>query len=286
VIESIIEPRAASLPGEMKVKRVLPMRGGKMVGPFAFLDHMLPFEFSTGSGGDVAPHPHIGLSTVTFLLSGEIEHRDSIGTIQRITPGDLNWMTAGKGIVHSERIPPELRTRGGVLHGVQAWVALPREFEECEPSFQHFPAKALPDFEVEGTRVRLIAGSAFGRQSPAKTVSKLFYFESEIPAGRELAFDPEGQEAAFYLMSGKVSIVEQTIEGPALVLFKKDVSLKVRAISAAHGFFMGGDPFEEKRSIWWNFVSSSKDRIEEAKRLWSEQRFARVPGETEFIPLP
>ncbi len=286
MIESIIAPRNAKLAGDMQVRRILPFRARRMVGPFCFLDEMSPFEARPGThAGDVPPHPHIGLSTVTYLYEGALEHRDSLGTIQEIRPGDLNWMTAGEGIAHSERVPARIREASGRLHGVQAWVALPTDNEDDAPSFQHHGREELPEFDAGGARIRLIAGRAFGRSSPVKTCSRLFYFDARIPAGRTLELDPEGQEAAAYLIEGTLHVGE-TLEAPVLAVFKAGARISARAGTDTHALFLGGDALEGHRTIWWNFVSTSKEKIERAKTRWKERGFPPIPGETEFVPLP
>jgi redox-sensitive bicupin YhaK (pirin superfamily) len=285
-IEQVVEARETTLVGDLKVHRILPYRTRRMVGPFTFLDEMGPLEVLSGNSGDVPPHPHIGLATVTYLFDGELMHRDGLGTERMIRPRDVNWMTAGSGIVHSERIPAEYRTGGKCFHGLQAWVALPLEFEEVSPSFDHYGKEALPVFKQGASTIHLIAGSAFGKTSPVKTLSKLFYFDAEIPAGSVLEFDSESQEAAFYLLSGSISIDGQVFEKQGLIVFKAGSKIRVEARGDSHGMFLGGAPLDGPRYIYWNFVSSSKERIEKAKQDWREQRFAKVPGETDFVPLP
>lgn len=281
-----LPPHRAEISPGFFVGRILPFRGGQGVGPFVFLDHMGPHTIPIGQGADVAPHPHIGLSTLTYLFDGEIEHRDSLGSVQRILPGDVNWMTAGSGVVHSERSPAESRDRPRPFHGAQAWVALPVEFEEVSPSFEHVEADRLPVFERDGVRHVLAAGEAFGLRSPVKAFSRLFYAHSEIAAGSRLVFDPEGQEAAFFLVSGEAEVDGETYAGPGLLHFDVGVRVEIIAKSACSGLLLGGDPLVEHRRIWWNFVSTRPERIEEAKRRWKEREFPKVPGETEFIPLP
>jgi redox-sensitive bicupin YhaK (pirin superfamily) len=282
----ILRPRLAKA-GDMDVKRILPTRTRKMVGPFAFLDEMGPLQTIPGTkAGDVPAHPHIGLSTVTYLFEGALDHRDSLGSVQTINPGDLNWMTAGRGIVHSERIPTSLREKQGQLHGLQAWVALPKEVEDCDPSFEHFAAESLSAFTQDGCRIRLIAGKAFNQRAPVKTASQLFYFEANLPKEKKLEFNPEGQEAALYLITGSVKIEEEILPAPLLVIFKTGVLIEVQSIEDSHGVFFGGEVLSESRYIFWNFVSSSKEKIEEAKNLWQEQKFPAIPGESEFVPLP
>jgi redox-sensitive bicupin YhaK (pirin superfamily) len=272
--------------GGMTVRRILPYRSKRSVGPFTFLDEMGPHLVEPGSVGDVPPHPHIGLATVTFLFEGEILHRDSIGSVQKILPGDVNWMTAGKGIAHSERLTTEFRNERGTLHGLQAWVALPKDAEEQEPSFVHYEYTELPIFDVDGVRVRLIAGEAFGYVSPVKTDSPLFYLSCTLPIESEFHFDPKGFEAAMYLIEGDVEVDERTFTAPAMIVFKQDAVLKVQATTSARAVFFGGEPLPEPRHMYWNFVSSSLERIEQAKEQWRKQLFPKIEGETDFVRLP
>jgi len=285
-IEVSLVPRTVPLVEGMTVRRVLPLRGGRMLGPFAFLDEIPPTEFGPGKNGDVGPHPHIGLSTLSYLFEGRIIHRDSLGNVQAITPGDVNWMTAGKGIVHSERIPSEDRDRGARIHLLQAWVALPVGMEEVDPSFQHHAAESLPRFEVNGVKVHLVAGSAFGRSADVRISSRLFYFCAEMEQGQKLDFDPEFQESGFYLLSGEIEVEGQVFSAPKLIVFKPGSPIRINSKQASRGVLLGGDRLDGQRTIYWNFVSSSKDRIEQAKRDWRAQVMPKIPGETEFIPLP
>jgi len=284
-IETIIEARARDL-GGFSVGRVLPSARRRLVGPFIFFDHMGPAAFGPGQGIDVRPHPHINLATVTYLFEGEILHRDSLGSLQAIRPGAINWMTAGRGIVHSERTGPEPRKIGSRLHGLQLWVALPTAHEETEPAFRHYPSATLPDFERGGARVRVLAGKAYGMASPVQTLSPLFYAESMIPAGGELALPDEHRERAAYIVEGVVRCGDERIESSRMIVFAPGPIPPLRAESGARVVLIGGAPLEGERHIWWNFVSSSRDRIERAKRDWKAGRFPPVPGETEFIPLP
>lgn len=283
-LEVIVYPRQKDL-GGFKVKRVLPFANKRSVGPFVFLDHMGPVEFAPNKSMDVRPHPHIGLSTLTYLFEGAITHRDSLGYVQEIQPGDVNWMTAGRGIVHSERTTRQASPHK--LNGLQFWVALPKIYEEIEPSFTHCPSHALPLIEGEGSQIKLIAGKAFLRSSPVNTYSPLFFFEVRLSEGKTFSFQPtRDQEAALYLISGKLRIEEKIFEGHILPIWKLGKSIEIKAITAAHFVILGGDLFDEERHIWWNFVSSSKERIEKAKSDWRDGNFASVPGESEFIPLP
>lgn len=282
----LIPARETLIAGEMKVRRILPFREKRMVGPFIFIDEMGPIELEPGPKGDVGSHPHIGLSTVTYLFSGELFHRDSIGSKQRILPGDVNWMTAGRGIAHSERIPDILRNQRQRLHGIQIWVALPIEAETVEPSFVHYPKDVLPQFQENGTEISLVAGEAFGFQSPIKTHSELFYLVLRIPAGKSFSFPKKAShEAAFYGVEGKFSVAGQSIDSKNLSVFSIDEEVRITALSDVLGILIGGKPFAEPRHIWWNFVSSSKERIEEAKQNWREQKL-KVVDEASYIPLP
>jgi len=284
-IANVIDARARDL-GGVAVRRVLPTAARRMVGPFTFLDEMNG-EFAAGAGLDVPPHPHIGLATVTYLLEGEIVHRDSLGSQQPIRPGDINWMTAGRGIVHSERTAADQRTRGSRLHGLQLWVALPLDHEEAQPSFHHHPGARLPERDQDGVRLRVLAGTAFGMTSPVQTLSPLFYVDAALSAGSTLSLPNEHEERALYVVEGAVGYgTERTAAGRMLV-FVPGASVSVRAESAARVVLLGGAPLDGKRHIYWNFVSSSTERIERAKRDWREGRFPKVPGdEVEFVPLP
>jgi len=282
-IELLIPARPAALELDgPTVGRVLPYVRRRMVGPFIFFDHMGPAAFEAGRGMDVRPHPHIGLATVTYLFDGEINHRDSIGVFQPIRPGEVNWMTAGRGIAHSERTPDELRVTGSHLHGIQLWVALPEEHEEREPSFDHYAADDIPQFEIDGTTVRLIAGTGWGRKSPVITFSPLVYTELQVADGATLPLCEEHRELAAYVVDGAL----EELPVRQLIVFKDDERPQLRATKPSHVMLIGGAPLG-KRHIWWNFVSSSKERIEVAKRDWREGRFAKVAGdEVEYVPLP
>jgi hypothetical protein len=277
----VIEPRERDL-GGFSVRRVLPASERRAVGPFVFFDEMGPTRFAPGAGIDVRPHPHIGLSTVTFLFEGEIVHRDGLGFVQAIRPGAVNLMTAGRGVVHSERTDPAQRESGPRLHGIQSWMALPTDREEIEPAFVHHPAPSLPVTEVAGAQVRLILGEAFGLRSPVTTHSPTLYAEVRLPAGGELEL-PRVAELAAYLVDGAAAVGDCALAAHTLAVI--DRPARLRASSASRVMLIGGDPLGE-RHVWWNFVSSSRERIERAKRDWKSGAFASVPGETEFIPLP
>jgi hypothetical protein len=257
-----------------------------MVGPFVFFDQFGPVEFAAGRGLDVRPHPHIGLATVTYLFSGGIVHRDSLGFVQPIAPGDVNWMTAGGGIVHSERTDAESRKQPQRLEGIQIWVALPTRHEETAPAFRHYPAATLPLIEGEGKSVRVVAGSLLGQRSPVQTLSELFYAAATLAPGASLPLDAEHEERAAYLLEGTVEADGRAFAPGRLLVFAPGRPLTLRAATAARLLLLGGAPLDGPRHIWWNFVSSRKERIEQARDDWQQGRFAAVPGETEFIPLP
>jgi redox-sensitive bicupin YhaK (pirin superfamily) len=282
----IIAGRARDFGGGFSVRRSLPVRERRHVGPFVFWDHMGPVHFEPGEGIDVRPHPHIGLATVTYLFDGAIVHKDSLGSDQSIRPGDVNWMTAGRGIVHSERTGPELRRHGSFVHGIQSWVALPLEQEESEPRFEHTDAKEIPRVELPGARLRIIAGSVYGARSPVKALSPLFYVEALLDAGAELSLPTEPEERAVYVVEGAVTCDGQGVPVASMAVALAGADVSVRALEPSRVMLLGGAPLGE-RHIWWNFVSSSQERIEAAKLAWKEERFPLVPGDaTERVPLP
>ena len=290
-VEAVVVTRARELVEGFKVRRVLPSVKRRMVGPFIFLDQMGPELLGAGRGLDVAPHPHIGLATVTYLFEGELLHRDSLGTVQAIRPGEVNWMTAGGGIAHSERTPAEARRReGSELFGIQSWVALPLRDEESAPDFAHHGAAELPVVEGEGKRVRLIAGSLYGARSPVRTLSEMFYADATLAPDAVLNVPVEHEERAVYVVEGSVEVLPErdVYVAGQLLLLRPGVEVLLRGASAnaVRLMLLGGAPLEGKRHIWWNFVSSSPERIEQAKEDWRAGRFAPVPNETERIPLP
>jgi hypothetical protein len=285
-LETLIVTRTRDLGDGFEVRRALPSARRRMVGPFIFLDQMGPAVFRPGHGLDVRPHPHIGLATVTYLFQGEILHRDSLGMVQPIRPGEVNWMTAGRGIVHSERTGPETRAAGGQLFGLQAWVALPKQYEETAPAFVHHAAETMPFIEGEGVRMHLIAGALYGKRSPVKTFSDMFYADMALEEGAGLVLPAEHEERALYLAEGTVELDGTEFSAGELLVFRPGSEISVRASSPARMAFLGGEPMDGPRYIFWNFVSSSKERLEEAKADWKAGRFAKVPQETEFIPLP
>ena len=258
-----------------------------MVGPFIFLDIFGPILMRAGQGTDVRPHPHIGLSTVTWLFDGKIFHRDSLGTEQLVSPGELNWMTAGKGIVHSERTPAAERLHDRQVFGIQSWVALPRSQEEIAPSFNHVKSADLPLIEDKGISAKIVAGSLYGATSPVRTHSDLFYADVTLQAGAVLPLPADHEERGVYLAEGEIDIAGQSFEAGRLLVFRPGDAITILARSNARVMLLGGEPMEGPRFIWWNFVSSSKERIEAAKEDWKKARFDIVPGdEKEFIPLP
>jgi redox-sensitive bicupin YhaK (pirin superfamily) len=288
-IETIVVPRTHDLGDGFNVRRALPHKDRRMVGPFVFLDQMGPHVFQPGRGIDVRPHPHIGLSTVTYLLSGEISHRDSLGTVQDIKPGEVNWMTAGSGIVHSERTGPQQRAAGSTLSGLQCWVALPKAKEEKDPGFTHLGADALPELDGDGVSARIIAGDYFGKRSPVPVESPMFYVDLVLQPGARLSLPAEYLEQAAYVVDGTLDLGRDGVfEAGQLVVFKPGATITVGAANGkgARLMLLGGEPMDGPRYLTWNFVSSSEDRIEQAKEDWRARRFAEVPGETEFIPLP
>lgn len=285
-INLIIEERPADI-GNFLVGRLLPFRGKRMVGPFIFIDHMGPVKLSDHQNFDIGPHPHIGLSTLTYLFEGSIMHRDSLGTAVEIQPGAVNWMTAGKGIVHSERTPERLRHSDKTIHGLQIWVALPKELEEMEPVFFHIDKQELPAWKVNDAQFRLIAGEAFGKRSPVPVYSRLFMLEikSTVTQTINIGNDLFG-EAGLYILEGSIES-EGNIFGPKQILVAKNASLCQFIMHADTTVYLfGGEPFSEERYIFWNFVATSTQLIENAKQKWMDQTFPAVPGETGFIPLP
>jgi redox-sensitive bicupin YhaK (pirin superfamily) len=290
MLETVIHPREKDL-GGFFVRRLLPYATHRMVGPFIFFDHMGPAEFPPGEGINVRPHPHINLATVTFLFEGKVRHRDSLGSDREIEPGAINWMTAGRGIVHSERSPDDVLARGGKLNGIQLWVALPDGKEELEPSFHHHPKTEFLEFSEQGAKLKLLLGSAFGRTSPVKVHSKMFYVEAKIAKGSRFVFPSDGQECAAYTCFGGVRVDGQDIPQYSMAVGKRGEDLIVEAVEDTHLMFLGGDPVGQ-RLIYWNFVSSSADRLEKAKADWlkgpgATEAFPKVPGDDrEFIPLP
>jgi redox-sensitive bicupin YhaK (pirin superfamily) len=284
-IVALLKPHTKNL-GGFEVQRLLPSIEAQTVGPFIFFDHFGPASFPPGEGVDVRPHPHIGLATVTYLFEGAMMHRDSLGSVQRIEPGDVNWMTAGAGIVHSERTSPEDRASGHRLHGLQTWVALPKAHEQGEPSFAHYSSALLPKIALPGVTMRLIAGTAFGQRSPASTFSPMFYVAADMEAGSAFDLYPEHEERGVYAIDGELVIAGEALPVRHMAVLKPWSTVRIEARSRVVLVLLGGSRLDGERLIWWNFVASSKDLIDSASARWRERKFAPVPDETEFIPLP
>ena len=286
-IAHVVVPRTVDLGDGFTVRRALPSARSRMVGPFIFFDHFGPAEFRAGNGLDVRPHPHIGLATVTYLFDGEIVHRDSLGTAAAIKPGEINLMTAGRGIVHSERTGAELRTTGSPIHGLQMWVALPEAKEEMAPAFAHHDVGEFPMIMDDGKVVRVVIGSLYGERSPVPTVHETMFANVALRAGASVPLDADHEERAIYVVDGTIDIAGDTFEPGHLLVFKPGDRVTIKALTDVHLVICGGAPMDGPRHIWWNFVSSSKDRIEQAKAEWAAGHFGKVPGdEIEFIPLP
>jgi len=287
-VDMIVLPPVRDLGDGFQVRRALPSAHRRMVGPFIFFDQMGPVTLSAGEGLDVRPHPHIGLATVTYLLEGEILHRDSLGSVQSIRPGAVNWMTAGRGIVHSERSAPDVRAAGGPLFGLQTWVALPRAHEETDPAFFHHAADDIPQAEADGVVMRVVAGSSDGLASPVQTFSDMLYADLAMADGARYKLTTEHVERAIYVITGALAVEGQEgrFNAGELVILKPGAEIVVRALGPARIMLVGGEPLGEPRNIFWNFVASSAERIEQAKADWRDDRFPHVPGETDFIPLP
>lgn len=285
-IELDIIPRSIDL-GGFKVSRVLPAPKKKMVGPFIFWDQAGPSDFLMGSGIDVRPHPHICLSTMTYLFKGRLEHRDSLGSHQIITPGDVNLMTAGAGIVHSERTPQVDREETNSIFGIQCWLALPFEKEEMEPNFNHYGQATLPRVSENGLAMTLVAGSFLGLSSPVMTQSRILFVDCRLAANERFSIPPTTEERAIYILSGSLTVNAAKFDQNVMLLLKPNITIELSANEKAHFIILGGDVLDGERYVWWNFVASSKDRIEQAKEDWENNRFSKVPGDDkEFIPLP
>lgn len=283
----IIKGNARDLGDGFHVNRILPSPGHRMVGPFVFFDYFGPVEFAPGKGVDVRPHPHIGLATVTYLFEGSQMHRDTVGSVQEIQPGDVNWMTAGRGIAHSERTGAQTRARGHRLHGIQSWIGLPLKDEEVEPSFQHVASQDLPSSNVRGVVLKVITGGAFGLASPVRVFSDIFYVDAKFDAGATLDMTDEHEERAIFVVQGKVKVSGATLSDGTMAVLDAKEKATIVADGASRVMLLGGAPLDGQRHLWWNFVSSSKERIERAKADWKTGRFGKIPGdEVEFIPLP
>lgn len=283
-ISQILEPHLKDL-GGFQARRSLPHNNQQMVGSFIFFDHLGPAVFPMGKGVDVRPHPHINLATVTYMLEGELLHRDSLGSVQEIRPGAVNWMNAGRGIVHSERSPDSARNREATLHAIQIWIALPEQYEESEPWFRHYPAKDLPVWNDNGVTMTLIVGKAYNRSSPVETVSPIFYLDVQLPANTQFTLPDFYRERAIYTVTSGLQVDDKPLEQHRLAILNSDCEVQVSANTQARCIVFGGDSIGERHK-WWNFISSRPERIEQAKRDWKERRFSQVPEETEFIPLP
>lgn len=281
----IIPPRVHDL-GGFQVRRAVPSVQARSVGPFVFVDHMGPATFDAGRGVDVRPHPHIGLATVTFHWSGRMTHRDTLGSLQDIEPGDVNWMTAGRGIAHSERTPAATREHPHPLHGMQTWVALPRAHEEAEPGFFHHAAATLPQQRRNGAWLRVIAGRGYGEESPVRVFADTLYVAIDLEAGAELALEDGHEQRALYVLEGEAQLDGADIPAQHLIVLDAATRPRLRARTPLKAMLLGGEPLDAPRHLWWNFVSTSRDRIEQAKQDWIEGRFGAIEGETEFIPLP
>jgi redox-sensitive bicupin YhaK (pirin superfamily) len=288
----VITPRPSDLGDGFMVHRALPSMQRRAVGPFVFLDEFGPVQMAPGQGMDVRPHPHIGLATVSYLFEGEILHRDSLGSVATIRPGEVNWMTAGRGIVHSERSPAAARVAGAKLWGLQFWVALPLELEGCAPAFAHTEAQAIPQVERPGAHIDVVLGEAFGARSPVATTSPLFLVNVRLEAGASITLDVAHAERAAYVVAGAVRVAgaPDPVASAHLAWFDAGEELTLTAADGpAHVVFLGGPPLDAPRFLWWNFVSSSRDAVLDAQAAWSNQdpaQFPPVPGETEHIPLP
>ena len=274
------------LGGGFMVRRLLPSAQRQAVGPFLFFDHFGPLTVAPGQSHDVRPHPHIGLATVTYLFEGAIMHRDSLGSAQRIEPGAINWMTAGRGMVHSERGPEEMKAAAYVNHGIQLWAALPVAFEEVEPAFEHTPSQAIPTLTVGDAAVRVLIGQAFGQTSPVKTYSSTIYLDVQLRAGGTFGLPPLAAEMALYSIDNDIEVDGEAIAAHTLVLLAPGKASRIHAAPSARLMVLGGEALDGQRLIWWNFVSSRKDRIVSASQAWEAQAMGQVAGETEFIPLP
>lgn len=285
-IELLLQAQPRDL-GAFTVRRALPSMRRRHVGPFVFFDHMGPADLPAGSGMDVRPHPHIGLATVTYLFDGEIDHRDSIGSNQTIRPGDVNWMVAGRGIVHSERSGAASRERGVRIHGIQTWIALPKEHEAMAPRFEHHPAATIPRMQRDGVLIEVIAGNAYEARSPVGVLSPTLYAHAHFEAGTRLQIDDEHEERAVYVVEGAVTCEGQLLEPGTMAVLRAGAKVELAAEQGTRVMILGGAKLDGERFIEWNFVSSSKEQIERAKLDWKSGRFPKVPGdEVEFIPLP
>lgn len=268
------------------IRRVLPSSHQRAVGPFVFMDHMGPLDLTADKAMDIRPHPHIGLATVTYLWQGRVEHKDALGNTQIIEPGAVNWMTAGRGIVHSERTASKDRGKQQTMHGLQLWVALPLDQEQANPAFEHTDASALPTLDLEGGSGRVVAGSAYGKRSPVTTASELFYVDAHVAQGKHLKLPEEHEQRAAYVVDGAMHAGDEPLVAGELVVFEPGMTVELCADSDTHVVLLGGAPLDGPRYIWWNYIASSEDLLEQARQTWREKRYAMVEGDPEFIPLP
>ncbi|HEY4943016.1 MAG TPA: pirin family protein [Rhizomicrobium sp.] len=284
---TVIKGKPRDLGDGFHVSRILPSVEQRAVGPFVFFDYFGPVTFAPGKGIDVRPHPHIGLATVTYLFEGSQMHRDTLGSVQEIQPGEVNWMTAGRGIAHSERTGPKTRAAGHRLHGIQSWVGLPTGAEEAAPSFQNVSSRDLPSATRGGVTVKLITGEAFGLKSPVRVFSPIFYADAQFAAGSAFTVDAQHEERAVFVVGGTIDVDGEEHGDGTMIVLRPGQAVTVRARGAARAMLLGGAPLDGPRHLWWNFVSSSKERIERAKAEWNAGAFGKIPGDdVEFIPLP
>lgn len=286
VIQERTRGRDRDLGGGFMVRRVLPSSQGRAIGPFVFMDHLGPLILPPDQAMDVRPHPHVGLATVTYLWKGRIEHKDGLGNTQIIEPGAVNWMTAGRGIVHSERTVNEDRGKQQSMHGLQLWVALPLEQEQADPAFEHTEASALPTLDLEGVSGCVVAGSAYGKRSPVTTSSDLFYVDAYVAQGKSLKLPGEHEQRAAYIVDGAMYAGDEALTAGELVVFKRRAAVELHADTDSHVVLLGGAPLDAARYIWWNYIASSEALLEKARQAWREQRDAMVEGDPEFISLP
>jgi hypothetical protein len=269
------------------VARVLPQANARTVGPFVFFDYFGPVEFKPGHGIDVRPHPHIGLATITYLFEGSQVHRDTLGNNQEILPGDVNWMTAGRGIAHSERTGTEVRARGHRMHGIQSWVGLPKAHEDDPPSFQHVEKAKLPFLEHDGVAMRIVCGKAYGHEAPVKVPMEIFYVDAVMKDGSSLTLPPDYDERGVMIVGGRIETEGQSLGDGGMIVFDKGEHAEISAMGDSRVMLLGGAPLDGERHVWWNFVSSSRARIDQAKADWTAMKFGTIPGDDkEFIPLP
>lgn len=285
-VEMLISAKPKDLGGGFIVRRSLPNMKRRMIGPFIFFDHMGPVDLQVGNGMDVRPHPHIGLSTLTYLFKGEIVHRDTLGFEQEIRPGAVNWMTAGSGVAHSERSSQTARQREQQIHGLQIWIALPKEAEEVKSSFHHHGEKDIPTLRYEGADIRVVAGEFEKLKSPVATYSDLVYLDLKLFRNQPLSLPHNGMDLGIYVVEGAVKVGDTVVQAGDMAALSKAQEIRIEPLEDTQAMLLGGTPFAEDRFIWWNFVSSSQERIEKAKQDWREQNFGKIRGETEFIPLP